>query len=111
MRVAAGGFEQFIQVLGVGGKPLLVVWFAPKSGDRDVIDARMRAERGQQQQPKGEFQPPPPLRRSSHSAAISSSSHRNTTGMFHSSLMSRTEMPASEYEISLGSRLSSPGLQ
>ena len=53
MRAAAGGFEQFIQVLGVGGKPLLVVRFAAKSGDRNVVDARLCGESGHQQPQQG----------------------------------------------------------
>ena len=101
MRAVAGILEQFIQVLRVRRKPLVVVWFAAKSRGRDVVDTRMRGQCGNQgaQQAAAqqcESHTTPHLRRSSHSADMSSSNSRNTTGMFHSSLMSRTEMPASE---------------
>src|SRR6185503_2304012 len=53
----------------------------------------------------------PHFRRNSQSAAVNPSSVRNTMGISQSSFVSRTEIPASEYEISRGSLSSSPPSQ
>jgi hypothetical protein len=93
---APGIPEQFVQIFGVRGKALLVVRFAPQPRDRDIVDAGVRRYGGHQQAHQDPPHTTPHLRRNSHSVDMSSSSHRNTTGMFHSSLISLTEMPASE---------------
>ena len=96
---AAASLENLVQIVCRRREALLVIRLAAQSGHDDVV---RRGARLQRQQPhsiassRARLHTTPHLRRSSHSAIGSPSSSRKTIGMSHSSLVLRTEMPASE---------------
>src|ERR1700694_1160223 len=119
MHVAARRFQQLVEILRQRGEALLVIRFATQTRNGKVIGSGMRREHGQtrgseaQTDAQGglpaDFHTTPHFRRRSHSEERNSRIRRKMTGMFHKSFVSRTVMPASEYEISLGSLDSSCG--
>jgi hypothetical protein len=97
-RGGACGFEDAVEVVCGRSETLLVAGLSAKSGDYDIEGCSVRLESkqtgGRQQQ--GALHTKPHFRRSSHSAVGKPSRNRKNMGMFHNSLMVRTEMPASE---------------
>ena len=99
VRSLARGFEYFVQILRRGGEALLVVGLAAKAGDDDVVGRCARLQREERQiadEHEGALHTTPHLRRSSHSPRAGPRSSAKTMGIFQSSLVLRTEMPASE---------------
>src|ERR1700736_29677 len=121
MRVAARSFQQLVEILRQRGEALLVIRFVTQARDRNVVGSGARGERGKtriskaqnhaQGGPSVDLHTTPHFRRRSHSEERNSRIRRKMTGMFHKSFVSRTVMPASEYEISLGSLESFCGFQ
>src|SRR5579862_3600590 len=105
VRVAANRLQHLVQVPGHRGEALLVIRFADKPGDGDVVPGgarRRRQQEGRQGHPNHHLHTTPHFRRTSHSANRSSTIASRNTGMFHSSLVSRVVTPASENAISSG---------
>src|SRR6185437_7819719 len=132
VRGVARGFENTVQLIRIRGKALHVVRFAAQARDDHIVGRGMRlrgegAEAGREEQRKDAVTPAirgmrspwhlcaphttPHLRRKSHSLPGRPSKRRKMIGMFQSSRVERTEMPASEYEIFRGRFLRSDGFQ
>ena len=94
----AGAFEDAIQILCGRIEALLVVGFAAKASDDDVVGsrARLHSPHRDDRQQQSAFHTTPHFLRSSHSDAGNPMRSAKTMGMFQSSLVLRTEMPASE---------------
>ncbi len=97
------GLQQLVEIVGHGGEALLVVGLAAEPRDGDVIDPGARGQRGKKAErhnrcdrDRRRLHTIPHFRRSSHSEDRSRISTRKMTGIFHSSLVSRMVMPASE---------------
>ena len=90
--------EDAIEIAGGAREALLVVRLAPEPGHGEKVDIRTRRcvheERECQAQSRRCPHTTPHFRRSSHSLLRSASSSRNTMGMFHSSRVWRSVMPA-----------------
>src|ERR1039458_998796 len=116
VHIASRILENFIEVGSYRGETLFVVWLASQTGNRDVIGPGPRGDRTHNHPSENQSQERAPhtiphFRRSSHSENRSRRITRKITGIFHSSLVSRTVIPASEYGISLLNFESSSGRQ
>ena len=116
MNIAAGCLHDFVNVVRCGSEALVVIGFSAQSGYSHPVRAGSRrcGQRKQtcdERRQQGSPHTIPHRRRNNHSAERSSISTRNTSGKFHSSLVSRTVIPASEYGICSASFESSSGRQ
>ena len=95
---AACGCEDPVQVLRRRSEALLVIRLTAQASHDDIVRSGMGAhgERTEHRQQQSTLHTTPHLRRSSHAVVGNARSSRNTMGMFQSSLVVRTEMPASE---------------
>ena len=84
--------QQLVDILGLGCEALLVIGLAAESGDGDVEGGRRCREPDARAsaRPKATLHTTPHLRRSSHSVQHSSNARKNTIGISHRSLVSRT---------------------
>src|SRR6185437_1063442 len=113
MRGVARGFEYAVQLIRVRGEALHVVRLAAQARNNDVIrcGARLHGNHACQREHHCAPHTTPHLRRRSHSLPGRPSKRTKMIGMFQSSRVERTEMPASEYEIFRGRSLRSDGFQ
>src|SRR5262249_40748604 len=97
-RCRAPGREDVVEIVCGGSETLVVVGLSAKSRNDDIERCSMRLKSKQtgRSQQQCALHTTPHLRRSSHSAIGKPKRNRKNMGMFHSSLMLRTEMPASE---------------
>src|SRR5258707_10000527 len=113
MRITARIFQQLVEILRQRSEALLVIGFAAKARHRNEIGSGARGNRGEtcttethanpQRGTPANFHTTPHFWRSSHSEERNRIIRKKMTGIFHRSFVSRTVMPASEYEISPGS--------
>src|SRR5258708_5470925 len=98
MHRLSGSLEDLAQIFCGCREALLIVGLAANPGDNHVERGRARLQRARADDRKQQsaLHTTPHLRRRSHSAAGSATSSTNTMGIFQSSLVLRTEMPASE---------------
>src|SRR5580698_6394874 len=98
MRIGARGCEDSVQFFGLRRETLLVVRFATQPGHDDIVcgGGSAQGERAEHRQQECAVHSTPHLRRSSHSVAGRPRRSANTMGISQSSLVVRTEMPASE---------------
>ncbi len=101
MDIAARGFQQLVEIHRQRGEALLVFGLAAQARHGDVINRRARGNREQERgretdRENGGLHTIPHFRRSSHSAKRRARISRKIAGMSHSSLVSRTVIPASE---------------
>jgi len=105
--------EDSIQIFGRGREALFVVRLATEPRYHDVVRRRVRRKSNSTGHDQQQQAPhiTPHFRRNNHSAISSPRRSKKTIGISHSSLVLRTEMPASEYETSRGRFFNSDGSQ